>query len=280
MIASIIGFMVGIARLSRNWLLVKVATVYVETFRNIPLLLQLLFWYKAVLSVLPGPRQGLALPLRRQSQQSRADRPAAARRRHVLSDRLSPCLIGIALTIGIATWAHRRQMATGEQFPTFRVGLALIVGLPLLVFVVTGAPLSFEIPELKGFNFVGGVNVKPEFLSLAPRPQPLHRDLHRRDRARRHSGGQPRPDRGGLVARASRPGRRSALVVIPQAMRVIIPPLTSQYLNLTKNSSLAVAIGYPGPRLRLLAARCSNQTGQAVEVIFITMAGLSRDQPA
>jgi general L-amino acid transport system permease protein len=267
-IASIIGFVTGIARLSGNWLLVKVATVYVETFRNIPLLLQLLFWYKAVLSILPGPRQGLALPLG-----SNLSNRGLIVPRPLIGDTFYltgfAILIGIALTIGIATWAHRRQMATGQQFPTFRIGLALVVGLPLLIFVVTGAPLGFELPELKGFNFVGGLNVKPEFLSLLLGLS-LYTATYISEIVRAGILAVSHGQTEASYSLGLRAGPTLRLVVIPQAMRVIIPPLTSQYLNLTKNSSLAVAIGYPD-LVSVFSGTVLNQTGQAVEVIMITM---------
>ncbi len=267
-LASILGFLVGIARLSKNWLLAKVATVYVEIFRNIPLLLQLLFWYKAVLSVLPSPRQGVELPFGANLSNRGLIVP-----RPLVGDTLYltglAILIGIAVTVWVAIWAHRRQMATGQQFPTLRLGLAAIVGLPLVIFIVTGAPLGFEIPALQGFNFVGGVQIKPEFLALI-----LGISLYTatfiseivRAGILAVSHGQTEASYS-LGLRAT-PTLR--LVVIPQAMRIIIPPLTSQYLNLTKNSSLAVAIGYPD-LVAVFSGTVLNQTGQAVEVIFITM---------
>jgi general L-amino acid transport system permease protein len=267
-VASIIGFAVGIARLSTNWLIAKVATVYVEIFRNIPLLLQLLFWYKAVLSILPGPRQGLALPLG-----SNLSNRGLIVPRPLVGDTLYltgiAIVIGAALTIAIATWARRRQMETGRQYPTFRIGLALIVGVPLLVFVVTGSPLGFEIPELKGFNFVGGVNVKPEFLSLVLGLS-LYTATFISEIVRAGILAVSHGQTEAAYSLGVRAGPTLRLVVIPQAMRVIIPPLTSQYLNLTKNSSLAVAIGYPD-LVSVFSGTVLNQTGQAVEVIFITM---------
>jgi general L-amino acid transport system permease protein len=266
--ATLLGFVVGIARLSPNWLLAKVAAVYVETFRNIPLLLQLLFWYKAVLSVLPGPKQGIMLPLG-----SNLSNRGLILPRAVWGEGASAVFIAlvvaIAATFFLRRWARARQAATGQIFPTFRVGLALVVGLPLVVFLALGMPISFEYPELKGFNFVGGFVMKPELMALL-----LGLTIYTasfiaevvRAGILAISHGQTEAAR----ALGLRPGVTMRLVIIPQAMRIIIPPLTSQYLNLTKNSSLAVAVGYPD-LVAVFAGSTLNITGRAVEVIFITM---------
>lgn len=266
--ATILGFIIGIARLSPNWLLSKVAAVYVETFRNIPLLLQLLFWYKAVLSVLPGPRQGLVLPLgsNLSNRGLIIPRPIAGESFDVV---LWALLAGIAAAYGIHRWARARQMATGQIFPSGIVGLAVIVVLTLVAYAATGGPLTLEYPELKGFNFVGGLVLKPEFMALL-----LGLTIYTaafiaevvRAGILAISWGQSEA----AYALGLRPGRTMRLVIVPQAMRVIIPPLTSQYLNLTKNSSLAVAVGYPD-LVAVFAGSTLNITGRAVEVIFITM---------
>jgi general L-amino acid transport system permease protein len=267
-LASIIGFTVGIARLSKNWLIARLATIYVETLRNIPLLLQLLFWYKAVLSVLPGPRQGIVLPLG----SNLSNRGLIIPRPETLPGFGSTgiaIVLAIIATIGVATWAKRRQLATGQQFPTFWVGLGLIVVVPLAVFLVTGAPLTFDMPQLKGFSFSGGLQIKPEFMALT-----LGLSLYTATfigeivRAGILAVAHGQTEAAGALGLRSGPTLR--LVIVPQAMRVIIPPLTNQYLNLTKNSSLAVAIGYPD-LVGVFAGTVLNQTGQAVEVIFITM---------
>ena len=161
-----------------------------------------------------------------------------------------------------------------------RVGSRILVGLPLVAYLATGAPIGLRISRsCTGFNFRGGFQIQPEFLALILGAHALHRDLHRRDRARRHPGGQPRPDGGVLFARPPRAAATLRLVVIPQAMRVIIPPLTSQYLNLTKNSSLAVPIGYPD-LVAVFSGTVLNQTGQAVEVHRHDHGGLPDAQPA
>jgi general L-amino acid transport system permease protein len=266
--ATLLGFVVGVARLSPNWLLSKVAGVYVETFRNIPLLLQLLFWYKAVLSVLPGPKQGIMLPLG-----SNLSNRGLILPRMVWGEGsllvLGALAVAVLATIGVARWAKARQMETGQIFPTFRVGLAIVIGLPLVAFLAAGMPLTFEFPELKGFNFVGGFVMKPELMALL-----LGLTIYTasfiaevvRAGILAISHGQTEAAR----ALGLRPGVTMRLVIIPQAMRIIIPPLTSQYLNLTKNSSLAVAVGYPDV-VAVFAGSTLNITGRAVEVIFMTM---------
>ncbi|ODN70324.1 amino acid ABC transporter permease [Methylobrevis pamukkalensis] len=267
--ATIIGFLVGIARLAPNWMLRKVATVYVEIFRNIPVLLQLLFWYKAVLSVLPQPRNGIEMPFGANLSNRGMIIP-----RFIPQDGFAIVVIGFAIAvvaaIVIARWAHARQMATGQQFKTMRVVLALIIGVPVLLYLVTGMPLEVEYPVLTGFNFRGGIALKPEFIALL-----LGLSIYTaafiaeivRAGIKAVSWGQSEA----AYALGIRPSLTTRLVVIPQAMRVIIPPLTSQFLNLTKNSSLAVAIGYPD-LVSVFSGTVLNQTGQAVEVIIITMA--------
>lgn len=266
--ATIIGFIVGISRLSSNWLLARAATVYVETLRNIPLLLQLLFWYKAVLSVLPGPRQGFMLPLSTNLSNRGLIMP-----RPVVGERFDivawTALAAIVLAWGVARWARRRQAATGQAFPLLRVSLGIIVGLPLAVFLALGMPLTFEIPELKGFNFVGGMVVHPELIAMV-----LGLSLYTASFIAETVRAGILAVSTGQTEAASSLGLRSRqtmrLVVVPQAMRVIIPPLTSQYLNLTKNSSLALAVGYPD-LVAVFAGSTLNITGHAIEVIAITM---------
>ncbi|WP_181706242.1 amino acid ABC transporter permease [Chthonobacter rhizosphaerae] len=267
-LATVLGFLVGIARLSPNWLLAKVASVYVETFRNIPLLLQLLFWYKAVLSVLPGPRQGLALPMG-----SNLSNRGLIIPRPVIGEGfelvVGAVAVALAAAFGLSRWARARQMATGQSFPSGLAGLALVVLLPTFAYVLAGMPITLEYPELKGFNFAGGLVLKPEFMALL-----LGLTIYTasfiaevvRAGVLAVSHGQTEA----AYALGLRPSRTLRLVIVPQAMRVIIPPLTSQYLNLTKNSSLAVAVGYPD-LVAVFAGSTLNITGRAVEVIFITM---------
>ena len=266
--ASIIGFMLGIARLSKNWLIAQIATVYIETLRNIPVLLQLLFWYKAVLSVLPSPRQGfnLIFDAKLSNRGLIIPRPIF---QEGFTATVVAVIVAIVAIIVLAQWARRRQMATGLLFPTFKVGLAIFVLVPAVVFLVTGMPASFDVPELKGFNYVGGTQIKPEFIALLL-GLTLYTATYIGEIVRAGILAVAHGQTEASYALGLRPGTTLRLVIIPQAMRVIIPPLTSQYLNLTKNSSLAVAVGYPD-LVSVFSGTVLNQTGQAVEVICITM---------
>ncbi len=267
--ATIIGFVVGISRLSSNWLLARIATVYVETLRNVPLLLQLLFWYKAVLSVLPGPRQGYWLPLsiNLSNRGLIMPKPVTGAGFEIV---LWTVVVAIGIAWYVARWAKKRQILTGQPFPTFWASVGIIVGLPLIPFLILGAPLTFEMPELKGFNFVGGMVVPPELTAMV-----LGLSLYTATFIAETVRAGILAVSSGQTEAASSLGLRSGLtmrlVVVPQAMRVIIPPLTSQYLNLTKNSSLALAIGYPD-LVSVFAGSTLNITGHAIEVIAITMA--------
>ncbi|MCD8505253.1 MAG: amino acid ABC transporter permease [Burkholderiaceae bacterium] len=266
-LATILGTIIGIARLSSNWLVAKIASVYVEVMRNVPLLLQLFFWYAIIAENLPGPRQALN-PV-----------PGV-----FLSNRglKLPALEGDGLTwlaggfvfavltiLVLANWSRRRQERTGQLFPVWRVGIGLIVACPLLAWWLSGADLSLNVPVLQGFNFRGGLTLTPEFaallLGLVIYTAAFIAEVVR--------SGIQAVSRGQWEAAESLGLRRNLalrLVVLPQALRVIIPPMTSQYLNLTKNSSLAVAIGYPD--LVSVVNTTMNQTGQAIEGIMIIMA--------
>ena len=268
-LATVLGFIVGIARLSPNWLISRLAAGYVELLRNIPLLLQIFFWYFAVLRSLPTPRQSLDLGTGIFLNSRGLFMPLAVPEEG-LGTTLWAFVLGCAGAYALGRWARRRQAATGEQFPLFWTSAGLIVVLPLIVFLLSGAPLSFEYPELGGFNFRGGMVIIPEFVSLVA-ALALYTAAFIAEVVRAGilavSHGQTEAAR----ALGLRPGHILRLVVIPQAMRVIIPPLTNQYLNLTKNSSLAVAIAYPD-LVSAFAGTTLNQTGQAVEVLLITMA--------
>jgi general L-amino acid transport system permease protein len=177
--------------------------------------------------------------------------------------------IAVVATVAISVWARARQSRTGAQFPSFRVGLALIVLAPLAVFLLSGSPLTFDAPTLKGFNFVGGVAIKPEFMALLL-GLTLYTAAYIGEIVRAGILAVPWGQTEASFALGLRRGVALRRVIIPQALRVIIPPLTSQYLNLTKNSSLAVAVGYPD-LVSVFAGTTLNQTGQAVEIIFMTM---------
>jgi general L-amino acid transport system permease protein len=267
--ATLLGFVVGIARLSQNYLIRKLAAIYVDVIRNIPLLAQIIFWYFGVLSTLPNVRQSLSVVDVFFLNQRGLFMPSP-----ILEAGFwiipAALVIGIVAAVVVHRWAHRRQMLTGQQFPSLSVGFALIVALPLLADLVAGSPITWSLPELKGFNFQGGMSVLPEFVALL-----LALSIYTaafiaeivRSGVQAVSHGQTEAARA-LGLRSSLTTR---LVILPQALRVIVPPLTSQYLNLTKNSSLGVIIAYPD-LVSVFAGTVQNQTGQAVECVAITMA--------
>lgn len=265
--ASILGFLIGIGRLSHNWLIRKICTVYVEVFRNIPPLLVIFFWYFGVLAVLPLPKESIELPF-----------GSFLNSRGFYFPKLiwgeGALLIWVALVLGIAmSWfvarrARQRQMATGQTFPVLWTSLALIVGLPLLALIATGFPLSLEFPQKSTFNLTGGFQIKPEFLALFLALS-FYTAAFIAEIVRAGIRGVNKGQSEASYALGLRPGQALRLVIVPQALRIVIPPLTSQYLNLTKNSSLAIAIGYPD--LVAVGGTVLNQTGQAIEIVSIWM---------
>lgn len=265
--ASIIGLLVGVGRLSQNWLIARLCTVYVEFFRNIPPLLVIFFWYKLVLDILPGVKQSIELPLSVYLNNRGVFMPAP-----MFGEGSSLILIalvlGIALAFGFSRWAKSKQMATGKQYPTISVGLALIIGLPVLTFLALGAPLSFDSPVLGKFNLNGGMVVGPEFLSLYLALS-FYTASFIAEIVRAGIRGVAKGQSEAAHALGIRPGLTTRLVVLPQALRIIIPPLTSQYLNLTKNSSLAIAVGYAD--LVAVGGTILNQSGRSIEIIAIWM---------
>jgi len=267
--ATILGFVMGIARLSSNWLIARLATVYVEIVRNIPLLLQLFIWYFAVLKSLPGPRDshslGFGTFLNVRGLYMPSPIPEAG-----FGVVLATLAFGIISAIATYMWARRRQMLTGQRFPVLWTSLGLIVLLPLLAYLALGRPLSFDYPAMKGFNFEGGLVIQPEFIALLV-GLVFYTGGFIAEIVRAGIAGVPKGQKEAARAIGLSSGQMLRLVVVPQAMRIIIPPLTSQFLNLTKNSSLAVAIAYPD-LVSVFAGTVLNQTGQAVEVILITMA--------
>ncbi|MDW1972064.1 amino acid ABC transporter permease, partial [Vibrio sp. 945] len=267
-LATVIGFTMGVARLSSNWLVSRLAAVYIETFRNIPLLLQIFFWYFAVLQALPSPRQSLSLGeaiflnVRGLYFPAPTMEPGS-------SYVIAALTFGVIASLLINVWANNKQRLTGQQTPMGRIVLGLVVGLPLVVYFLAGMPISLNYPELKGFNFRGGISIIPELaallLALSVYTASFIAEIVR--------SGINAVSHGQTEAAMSLGLPRSKtlkLVVIPQALRIIIPPLTSQYLNLTKNSSLAMAIGYPD-LVSVFAGTTLNQTGQAIEIIAMTM---------
>ena len=268
-LATILGFLIGIARLSKNWLLARIAGFYVEIVRNIPLLLQLLFWYNAVLKALPAMRESLSIPGGGFLNNRGLFLPQPLFQAGS-SYALIALGVGVVAAIVYRTWAKRRQMATGQQAPVLWVTLGLVIALPLAVLALSGFPIAFDYPEAGRFNIRGGMELLPEFMALLF-GLVIYTAAFIAEVVRAGILAVARGQTEAAYSLGLRPGQTLRLVVIPQAMRVIIPPLTSQYLNLTKNSTLAVAIGYPD-LVQIFAGTVLNQTGQAVEVIVITMA--------
>ena len=268
-LATALGFTIGIARLSRNLLVARLAGGYVETIRNVPLLLQLLFWYNAVLKALPDLRASIAVPgggflnnrglfLPRPEFGASFEYVVAA------------LVFGIIATAVAHIWARRRQDRTGAPPHTLSIAFGLIVVLPLLVFFAAGAPLSFSFPEVARFNIRGGIEILPEFAALLA-ALTIYTAAFIAEVVRAGLLSVAHGQTEAAQALGLRSGATLRLITVPQAMRVIVPPLTSQYLNLTKNSSLAVAIGYPD-LVQVFAGSVLNITGQSVEVIALTMA--------
>jgi general L-amino acid transport system permease protein len=267
--ATIIGVLIGIARLSPNWVLARLAGGYVELIRNLPLLFQILFWYLAVLGTLPGPRQSVSLFGEVFINNRGVILPAPVARENVIVVTIA-FVVAILAAIALRIWAKRRHERTGRAFPTFAAGIALIVGLPLVAFIAAGFPIGIDHPRLQGLNFVGGMRLIPEFLALLI-ALATYTAAFIAEIVRAGILAVPRGQSEAALALGLRRGQMLRLVVLPQALRVIIPPLTNQYLNLTKNSSLAVAIGYPD-LVAVFAGTTLNQTNQAVEIIALTMA--------
>ncbi|MCZ8261438.1 MAG: amino acid ABC transporter permease [Beijerinckiaceae bacterium] len=268
-LATILGFIIGVARLSKNFLVNKLAAIYVEVIRNTPLLLQLLFWYNAVLKALPEVRDSVNMPggFFLNNRGLFMPEPVFGANFSWVTWTLAAGFMGY---FAYGRWARLRQERSGQQSPVLLVGIGLILLLPLLVYFLAGQPLSFNIPDLGRFNIRGGVQIFPEFVALLL-GLVIYTAAFIAEVVRAGIQAVSKGQTEAAYALGLRPGPTLDLVVIPQAMRVIIPPLTSQYLNLTKNSSLAVAIGYPD-LVQVFAGTVLNQTGQAVEVIAITMA--------
>ncbi|OPY95716.1 amino acid ABC transporter permease [Bradyrhizobium sacchari] len=266
--ATVIGFIVALCRLSPNWLLSRVGEIYVEIIRNLPVLFQILFWYLAVLAALPNPRQsisllgiafisnrGLVIP-----------RPIGE---SGFEPFLAMLTLGIVASLALRFYARRALFERGQMIRIWPSVLALLFGLPLATILVFGLPFTFELPQLKGFNFAGGSRIIPEFVALtvalSTYTAAFIAEIVRAGILSVHKGQMEAGSSLGLSR-----GATLRLIVVPQAMRVIVPPLTNQYLNLTKNSSLAVAIGYPD-LVSVFAGTSLSQTGQAIEIIAMTM---------
>lgn len=267
--ASVLGLLIGIGRLSNNFIVSKLSQVYIETFRNIPVLLQILFWYNVVLSALPNPRtsfsyldslflnnRGLLLPA-----------PVFESASAFIFIAFFLACIGVFF---LSKWAINRHNTSGEEFPLLKVSLAILILAPVLVYFISGQPISADYPVLKGFNFKGGLTIIPEFLALAFALS-IYTATYIAEAVRAGIASIPK----GQTEAADSLGLRSSItmrkVILPQALRVIIPPVINQYLNMVKNSSLATAIGYP-ELVTLFSGTTLNQVGQAIEIILMTMA--------
>ena len=285
--ATLIGFIVALGRLSPNWLLSRISGGYVELIRNLPVLFQILFWYLAVLAALPNPRQSIDVLGTGHINGFLSYFNIAAGLQPIafLSNRglviprpigtagfepfVVAVLVAIVVAIALSRYARRQLFQNGKVIKVWPYVLGLVIGLPLVSALIFGAPVSFEVPTLKGFNFAGGSRVIPEFvaltLALSTYTAAFIAEIVRAGILSVHQGQMEAGSSLGLQR-----GSVLRLIVIPQALRVILPPLTNQYLNLTKNSSLAVGIGYPD-LVSVFAGTTLSQTGQAIEIIGITM---------
>jgi len=267
-LSSLLGLIIGVGRLSNNWLINRLSAVYIETFRNIPVLLQILFWYNVVLAMLPSVRQsidifgvffinnrGLFMP------------------KAILQD--GSWVVGLAFVLAIVLsyfihrWAKKRHDETGEYFPTIWVSLALIILLPLIAYYISGKPIAFEYPKLHGFNFQGGKTWTPEFMALLFALS-IYTATFIAEAIRSGIEAVPKGQKEAARSLGLTPIQELRFVVLPQAVRIAIPSIINQYLNLIKNSSLAAAIGYP-ELVTIFAGTSLNQTGQALEILLITM---------
>ncbi len=268
MLASLFGFVLGIARLSSNWLIAKLAALYIEIFRNIPLLLQIMFWYFGVLHNLPSPRQSFQLGDMIFLNNRGLIMPTVVPQNGAIWYGIALCLVLIAFFL-LRRHSRHKQDSTGQATPVYLPVFGIMFGLVGGLILFTGVPFAWDIAELKGFNFRGGVTIIPEFMALL-----IALSLYTAAfiaeivRAGILSVGKGQAEAAKALGLPDRVVLRK--IIIPQAMRVIVPPLTSQYLNLTKNSSLAVAIAYPDI-VSVFAGTTLNQVGQAIEIIFITM---------
>ena len=268
-LATIIGFIMGVAYFSKNWLIKKISVVYVEIFRNIPLLLQVFFWYSAVLAALPSARdsislgeaiflnvRGLYLP-------------------KLVGDPLSMIVylsipVAFVIVFFLKRWAKKRQDATGEQFPLFKVSIGILIGLPVICTLITGIPFTLDFPVFKGFNFRGGITVIPELMALALALS-IYTGAFIAEAVRAGIQSVPHGQTEAARSIGLKENRIMSLVIVPQAMRVIVPLLNSEYQSLVKNSTLATAIGYPD-LFTVFVGTSLNQTGQAIEIVFMTIA--------
>ena len=266
--STVIGFFMGVLRLSTNWLIARLALTYVEILRNVPLLIQIIFWYLGVFALLPKVKQSADF-LGIVFLNNRGLYVPAAVPGGLFWMTTVAFVVGVVAAFMIRRWARRRQEQTGQQFPAFWVGLGIIVILPAVVYLVTGMPLAWDIAELKGFNYQGGFALPPAFLALLV-SLTIYHSSHMAESVRAGILSVSKGQTEAANALGLRPGRVMGLVIIPQAMLAIVPPMISTWMNVVKNSSLAVAIGYSDV-VALFMQTSLNQSGYAIEIVAITM---------
>jgi len=266
-ITILLGTIVGVARLSTNWLVSKLAAIYIEVMQDIPILLQLFFWYAIFYETMPSPEQalnpGAGIFLSNRGVAFTIPEVHPAHKYMLLT-----FVVGCVIVYLIRRWARKRQEKTGQFFPTFRVGIAILLGLPFITWLAFGTPLKMDAPKFVGFNFQGGLMVSPEFIALLM-GLILYTTAFVAEVVRAGIQSVSKGQKEAAMSIGLRPTLVLNLVTLPQALRVIVPPLTSQMLNLTKNSSLAVAIGYPD--FVSVANTTINQTGQSIEGVALIM---------
>ncbi|MBP5855861.1 amino acid ABC transporter permease [Marivibrio halodurans] len=267
-LATVVGFIVGVLRLSSNMLISFVAAIYIEGTRNVPLLLQILIWYFGVFLSLPNVRSSLDIGEVIFLNDRYLTFPVPVPEPGFMLFPIS-LILAIGAVVVLAKWAKKRQDATGEQFPVFWTSVGLVTVLPLLALIVTGFPVTWDIPSLQGFNFQGGTQAPAAFWALLA-ALTFYTGAFIAENVRAGIQAVSHGQTEAAFALGLRPGLTMRKIIIPQALRVIVPPTTSQYLNLTKNSSLAIAIGYPD-LVNVFTGISLNQTGNAVEIIALTM---------
>jgi general L-amino acid transport system permease protein len=268
-LATMLGFMAGVLRLSHNWLVSRLVYCYVEFTRNVPVLLQILLWYGILVNTLPRPKQALE-PVSGFFLSNRGLAAPQPNFEPAFMAVVVAFIVAVVAAIWFARYAKHVQEATGKHYPVVSIGLGLIIGLPLIVFLVTGMPMTLTWPELKGFNFKGGLTILPEFLALTFALS-IYTAAFIAEIVRAGIQSVSHGQTEASYALGLRPNWTMRLVILPQALRVIIPPLISQYLNLTKNSSLAIAIGYMDI-VATIGGITLNQTGRALECMSIVLA--------
>ncbi|MDA1099661.1 MAG: ABC transporter permease subunit [Proteobacteria bacterium] len=270
--STILGFFVGILRLSSNWLVARLALAYVEIIRNTPLLLQIIFWYVGVFAILPRVKNSIDLSVGAEVVflNNRGLYTAWPIPGDLFWMTIAAFVIAVIGVVILKRWAHRRQDSTGQQFPTFSASLALLIVLPGAVYLVTGSPLDWDLPTLQGFNFSGGASLPPAFLALLI-ALTIYHGAHLAESVRAGILSVNKGQTEAALAIGLRPARAMSLIIIPQAMRAIVPPMISLWMNVVKNSSLAIAIGYSDV-VALFMQTALNQAGYAVEMVGMTMA--------